>query len=176
MHLTGLFETVVLEEKIAVVASLGIILGLFDDRSVTYDKGKTCHCHEALLRGSHAEIDIVFFDVDRAHCIGAGCINGKDCAVLVSQSTDLTDGIKDTCSSLIVSRVNELNVRVVLECFLNNSQIRTLVYGELQIYMRKSVELADLNSSGAVSAVVYYEDLTAFRKQGIYADIDIDCA
>ena len=83
----------IMEEKIAIVASLGIILGLFDDRSVTYDKGKTCHCHEALLRGSHAEIDIVFFDVDRAHCICAGCINGKDCAVLVSQSADLTDGI-----------------------------------------------------------------------------------
>ena len=48
--------------------------------------------------------------------------------------------------------------------------------GKLEIDMRKSVIFTDLNSSCAVRAVINNEDFAAFRKQGIDADIDINCA
>ena len=94
----------------------------------------------------------------------------------MSKSADLSYRIQDTRTRLIMSRVNELDVRIILQCLLDLRKIRLTVNRELQIDMGKSVVFADLNGSRAVSTVIYDKDLAAFRKQRIDADIDIDRA
>ena len=75
-----------------------------------------------------------------------------------------------------MSRMYELNGRIVLQCLFDEGQIRLLIYRELKIDMGKPLVFADLNCSRAVCAVIYDEHLAAFRKQRIDADIDIDRA
>ena len=61
------------------------------------------------------------------------------------KSADLTDGVEESGTRLVVCDVNETDVGIILQCLLNNTEVRSLVYRELEIDVRKSVELTDLN-------------------------------
>ena len=44
------------------------------------------------------------------------------------ECADLTDGVEESGTRLVVCDVNESDVRIVLECLLYNSEVRSLVY------------------------------------------------
>ena len=174
MHLPCLFKAVILQEKIAVIASFRVGSGLFDDRSVSDDKGKTGHRHQTFLSGSHAEIDVILLDIDRAHRVCTCGIHGKYGIILMYESTDLTDRIKNTRTGLVMRRVNKRDIRVILQRFLNISKVRTLIDRELQLDIRNAVTLTDLDGAGRICTVIDDQDLLSFRKKGVDANVDVD--
>ena len=67
VHLAGLLEVFVLQVEVAVVGTLGIVLGAADGVGAADDEGEARHGHDAFLGGGHAEVDVVFLDIDGNH-------------------------------------------------------------------------------------------------------------
>ena len=94
----------------------------------------------------------------------------------MSKSAYLADRVQDTGTGLVVGSVDESNVGVIFEGFLDFSEVGTLINREFEVDVGKSVELADLNGSCAVCAVVHNEYLLALGEERVDAHVDVDRA
>ena len=92
------------------------------------------------------------------------------------QCADFADRIQDAGSGFIVRGVNKCNIRIVFECFFNNSQVGLLINRELQVDMRQTVKLADFDCSCAVGTVIHDQNFFTRRQKRIDTHINIDCA
>ena len=102
MHFSGALKKVVLHIEVAVVGALGIPGALLDYAPVADDEAQSGESHQSLLGRRHTEVDVVLFDVDRAHSVGACCVDGENRVVPVSELADLPDGVQDSGAGFIL--------------------------------------------------------------------------
>ena len=86
---------------------------------------------DSLLRGRHTDIDIHLIHREWDHGVGRDRVRDHDRAVCVGEGADLSDGVQDACSRLLMRRVDGGDVGVLFECPLYLGEIGKPVDGEL---------------------------------------------
>lgn len=112
----------------------------------------------------------------RTHCKGRSRVDRKNSVILVSERTDLAYRIEKTGSGFVVCCMNEGDLGMLGESFFDCVKVGRAVKRKAKVNVIQAVMLANFNGAGAVCAVIYDENLAAFRKQGIYANVYVDCA
>ncbi len=176
MHLSCCLKKMILQIKIAVIRTFGILCGLFYECSVSNDKRKSRHCHQPFLRRCHTKVYIVALHINGTHRVGRCRIHCKHSAVLMRQRADFADWIQDARSGLIVRRVDKCNIWIFPQDCLYLLQIRQRIHRKSQFYHRQAIVFADFRCSCAVSAIVDDKHLLPLRQQGVQTDIYIDRA